>query len=119
MSDLSLENALSLFASALTKNGKSSNTIVAYKGDLNQLITFLKKQNQDSNIETVTEVSIEAFKKDLTQNEYTAKSISRKLNSIKNFFSFLKNEGIIANDPSLEVKHPKYENDLPKILKPI
>jgi len=119
MADLSLENALSLFVNALTKNGKSSNTIVAYKGDLNQLITFLKKQDQGSNIETVTEVSIEAFKKDLTQNEYTAKSISRKLNSIKNFFSFLKNEGVISIDPSVEVKHPKYENDLPKILKPI
>ena len=119
MADLSLETALSLFTSALTKNGKSSNTIVAYKGDLNQLITFLKKQDQGSNIETVTEVSIEAFKKDLTQNEYTAKSISRKLNSIKNFFSFLKNEGVISIDPSVEVKHPKYENDLPKILKPI
>ncbi len=119
MADLSLENALSLFTDALTKNGKSSNTIVAYKGDLNQLFNFLRKQDQNSNIETVTENSIEAFKKDLTQNEYTAKSISRKLNSIKNFFSFLKNEGVISIDPSLEVKHPKYENDLPKILKPI
>jgi integrase/recombinase XerD len=119
MSDLSLENALSLFTAALTKNGKSSNTIVAYKGDLNQLFTFLKKQDQASNISTVDENLIEAFKKDLTQNEYTAKSISRKLNSIKNFFSFLKNEGVINNDPSMEVKHPKYENDLPKILKPI
>ena len=119
MSDLSFENALSLFANALTKNGKSINTIVAYKGDLNQLITFLKKQDQTSNIGTVTELSIEAFKKDLTQNEYTAKSISRKLNSIKNFFSFLRNEGVISTDPSIEVKHPKYENDLPKILKPI
>jgi len=119
MADLSLETALSLFTNALTKNGKSSNTIVAYKGDLNQLIAFLKKQDQSFNIETVTESSIESFKKDLTQNEYTAKSISRKLNSIKNFFSFLKNEGIITTDPSVEVKHPKYENDLPKILKPI
>ncbi|MDD2483238.1 MAG: tyrosine-type recombinase/integrase [Candidatus Shapirobacteria bacterium] len=119
MADLSIENALSLFTGALTKNGKSINTIVAYKGDLNQLITFLKKQYQISNIDAVNEASIEAFKKDLTQNEYTAKSISRKLNSIKNFFSFLKNEGVLMTDPSLEVKHPKYENDLPKILKPI
>ena len=119
MADLSLETALSLFTSALTKNGKSSNTIVAYKGDLNQLIVFLKKQYQVSDINLVTESFIESFKKDLGQNEYTAKSISRKLNSIKNFFSFLKNEGVINTDPSVEVKHPKYENDLPKILKPI
>lgn len=119
MADLLLENALSLFTQALTKNGKSSNTIVAYKGDLNQLFSFLKTDQQITAIESVTENSIEAFKKHLAQNEYTAKSISRKLNSIKNFFSFLKNQGIISIDPSLEVKHPKYENDLPKILKPI
>jgi site-specific recombinase XerD len=119
MADLSIENALNLFTGALTKNGKSTNTIVAYKGDLNQLIIFLKKQYEISNIDLINETHIESFKKDLTQNEYTSKSISRKLNSIKNFFSFLKNEGVIINDPSLEVKHPKYENDLPKILKPI
>jgi site-specific recombinase XerD len=119
MADLSLENALNLFTDALTKNGKSINTIVAYKGDLKQLITFLKKEYQISSLDLVTEKHIESFKKDLTQNQYTAKSISRKLNSIKNFFSFLKNEGIINLDPSLEIRHPKYENDLPKILKPI
>lgn len=119
MADLLIKDALGLFTSALTQNGKSSNTIVAYKGDLNQLITFLDKQYQITDINLVTGDSIEAFKKDLTNNEYTAKSISRKLNSIKNFFSFLKNEGVIVEDPSTEVSHPKYENDLPKILKPI
>jgi len=119
MVDSTPENALGLFVDALTKNGKSINTIVAYKGDLNQLFSFIKNKEQIIDIQLVTESSIESFKKDLTQNEYTAKSISRKLNSIKNFFSFLKNEGIITNDPSSDVKHPKYENDLPKILKPI
>jgi len=118
MSDLSIENALGLFTSALARNGKSTNTIVAYKGDLNQIINFLNKRFQITSIEAVTPEHIEAFKKDLDVNEYTAKSISRKLNSIKNFFSFLKNEGVITIDPSTEVKHPKYENDIPKILKP-
>jgi len=118
MADLSLENALKLFTDALAQKGKSTNTIVAYKGDINQLISFLDKQN----IRLITDIAsshIESFKKDLTDNDYTAKSVSRKLNSIKNFFSFLKNDNIINIDPSTEVKHPKYENDLPKILKPI
>ena len=119
MSDLSIENALGLFTAALARNGKSTNTIVAYKGDLNQIINFLNKKFQITSIESVTPENIESFKKDLDANEYTAKSISRKLNSIKNFFSFLKNEGVITIDPSTEVKHPKYENDLQKILKPI
>ena len=118
MADLSLENSLNNFADALAQKGKSTNTIVAYKGDINQLISYLKSQNVTT-VDIVKPQHIDNFKQDLTNNSYTAKSISRKLNSIKNFFSFLKNEGVIEIDPSTEVKHPKYENDLPKILKPV
>ena len=93
MTDLSLSNSLNTFANALTQKGKSTNTIVAYKGDINQLILFLNTKNIE-NITDVSATNIDEFKQDLTNNEYTAKSISRKLNSIKNFFSFLKNEGL-------------------------
>ncbi len=119
MSDLSLDGALNLFVNALSKKGKSTNTIVAYKGDINQLISFLKAQSNVATIDVIQGSDIDNFKKDLIKNNYTAKSVSRKLNSIKNFFSFLKTEGVISADPSSEIKHPRYENDLPKILKPI
>ena len=118
MTDILLIDALNKFIDALTQKGKSTNTIVAYKGDINQLISFLKSKKYEY-VKQILETDIDAFKEHLTQNDYTAKSISRKLNSIKNFFSYLKNEKIIEIDPSLEVKHPKYENDLPKILKPV
>ena len=118
MSQITLENALNLFTTALTQKGKSTNTIVAYKGDINQLIKFLSGAGVTT-IEAITPTQLENYKKDLIKNNYTAKSVSRKLNSIKNFFSFLLTEGIMATDPSVEIKHPKYENDLPKILKPL
>ncbi|MFA6007510.1 MAG: tyrosine-type recombinase/integrase [Candidatus Shapirobacteria bacterium] len=118
MSNLALNDALNLFTETLSKKGKSTNTIVAYKGDINQLISFLAK-SQINSVENIQTKEIESFKKDLTDNGYTAKSVSRKLNSIKNFFGFLKDEKKIENDPSSEIKHPKYENDIPKILKPI
>lgn len=118
MPDLSLENALNLFSNYLTKKGKSTNTIVAYKGDINQLVVYLKSQNVTT-IDIVAPSHLDSFKKHLMDNGYTAKSVSRKLNSIKNFFSFLRTEGVIATDPSNAIKHPKYENELPKVLKPI
>lgn len=118
MTDLTLENGLKLFIESLSQKGKSINTIVAYKGDINQLIGFLKTQ-QVLSVDLVASAHIESFKKDLSKNDYTAKSISRKLNSIKNFFSFLVGQKAITSDPSTDVKHPKYENDLPKILKPL
>ena len=118
MTQLLLTNSLNTFVQALTDKGKSTNTIVAYKGDINQLISFLSSKNI-TDASQVSTADIDAFKQDLTKNNYTAKSVSRKLNSIKNFFSFFKNEGLIDTDPSVEIKHPKYENDLPKILKPV
>ena len=118
MTDISLNNSLNMFVDVLSQKGKSTNTIVAYKGDINQLISYLESKKYQY-INQVLEADIDSFKTNLTENGYTAKSISRKLNSIKNFFSFLKNENIIDIDPSAEVKHPKYENDLPKILKPV
>lgn len=119
MADLSFDSAINLFVKSLQKKGKSTNTIVAYKGDLNQLTAFIVKATNVNDTTKVDSTQIEDFKKDLVKNNYTAKSISRKLNSIKNFFNFLKTEGIIENDPSTKVAHPKYENELPKILKPI
>lgn len=119
MTDLTFITALNLFTSSLTKKGKSTNTIVAYKGDINQLASFLASQSQITSVDLVKAPHLEDFKKDLTKNGYTAKSVSRKLNSIKNFFSFLKNENTIETDPSSDIKHPKYENEIPKILKPI
>ncbi len=118
MPDLSLENALGLFSNQLAKKGKSNNTIVAYKGDINQLAAYLRSQNITT-IDAIAPSHLDSFKKHLMDNGYTAKSVSRKLNSIKNFFSFLKSEGVIVSDPSSTIKHPKYENDLPKVLKPI
>jgi site-specific recombinase XerD len=118
MPNTPFELALTSFTDALTLKGKSTNTIVAYKGDINQLINFLKSRNI-TDINAVNGSQLEDFKKDLIKNNYTAKSVSRKLNSIKNFFSHLAAVGTITLDPSSEIKHPKYENDLPKILKPI
>ena len=117
--NITLKDALGRFSDNLATKGKSINTIVAYKGDINQLINFLKTQHQLDTVASIQATHIDSFKKDLQKNNYTAKSISRKLNSIKNFFSFLKLENIIEKDPSTEIKHPKYENELPKILKPI
>jgi site-specific recombinase XerD len=114
-----ITDALTSFAADLSTRGKSSNTIVAYKGDINQFIAFLNRLSKPNAVESITGADIEAFKKDLLDNNYTSKSVSRKLNSIKNFFSFLKSQNAITSDPSTEIKQPKYENDAPKILKPL
>lgn len=114
---LSLEVALEKFVKRLESEKRSSNTIIAYKGDINQFISSLKGQGVKEIINIVND-HVEGFKKFLLEKNYTAKSVSRKLNSIKSFFGFLLEEKVVSLDPTMGVKYPKIENEIPKILEP-
>jgi len=117
-SDLSLEGAITKFVSYLKAQKRSNNTVIAYQGDLMQLSRFLKGLGVDS-LDKIVADQFEQFKASLAKDNYTAKSISRKLNSIKSLFGFLLDEGVIERDPSRTVKHPKIVNDAPRLLQPL
>ena len=71
---------------------------------------------------TISEVSrdeLDAYLTKLASDNYTPKSVSRKINSIKTFFRFLKASAIITSDPAIEIEHPKYEVKPPRILSKI
>jgi site-specific recombinase XerD len=50
------------------------------------------------------------------KNNYTLKTISRKINSMKTFFKFLYSAKTTKNDPAQAVKHPKYTIAPPRVL---
>lgn len=113
--DKSLAAAQRNFIDYLKKQGKASATILAYSKDVSQLVEFLSKQSITQTTTVLTE-HIEAFKEYLADNNYIAKSISRKLNSIKTFFKYLRAENLVTTDPAISVSHPKYEIAPPRIL---
>lgn len=106
---------ISEFVENLEQQGKSYHTIIAYKKDLEQFVGFLAGQDK-SDVREVLKTDIDGFIQKLLADNYTKKSASRKLNSIRTFFRFLKNEEIIKQNPSLEVVHPKYTQLPPRIL---
>lgn len=106
---------LNQFINYLKEQKKSNYTIIAYKKDLEQFIGFLVSKEKNE-IKEVKKEDIENFIKKLIEEDYTKKSASRKLNSIRTFFRFLKNQGVIEQNPSLEVNHPKYQQAPPRIL---
>src|SRR5690554_2240142 len=99
----------------LQQSGKAEATIVAYQKDIEQLAEFLMKGGK-TDFQQVTAEDIEAFKQDLTTLRYTDKSISRKLNSIKSFFRFLKETDVVAENPVRKVAHPKYKISPPRVF---
>lgn len=103
------------FVADLKRQGRSSSTILAYNKDLEQLIAFLAEKDKTAPAD-VKPADIEAFRDSLTKNNYTAKSVSRKLNAIKTFFRWLVTNKILEQDTAAPVAHPRYENPAPRIL---
>lgn len=103
------------FISFLKDQKKALATILAYKSDIAQLVGFLEEKGI-SVPNAATQELLEEFKTKLAKEGYEAKSISRKINSIKTFFRYLKAEGDVENDPSLLLTHPQFELKPPRVL---
>lgn len=103
------------FLDFLHKQGRANATVLAYGKDIEQLLEFLREREVDA-IDSVSTDHIEEFKDSLKRLRYTPKSISRKINSIKTFFRFLKRENHVGSNPAETVVHPKYEQNAPRIL---
>ena len=115
MDEYLLPRLLERFITFLTDQGKSKFTIVAYKKDIEQFIGFLASVEKND-IRDVKKENIEGFITNLLEKKYTKKSASRKLNSIRTFFRFLKHEGVISANPAFDISHPKYAQTPPRIL---
>lgn len=102
------------FLDFLKSQKRAHATILAYGKDIDQLVSYLTK-NSKKTIDEVTKEDVTAFLKKLEADGYTAKSISRKINSIKTFYRFLRTQGI-SKDISTEISHPKYDVKPPRIL---
>lgn len=117
MKAINIKDAHLEFKNYLSENKRSISTIVAYGKDIEQLVSFLQELSKN-HIHEVTKEDLESFLAKMTKNGYTPKSISRKLNSTRTFYRFLKANEYVADDPSLLIAHPRYQLAAPRILTP-
>lgn len=117
MKIIKVRDAHQEFIDFLKGKKHSSATILAYGKDIDQLASFLEELEKNQ-ISDVSKDDIQAFLGKLAEKGYTPKSLSRKLNSTRTFYRFLKVNEYITDDPSLLVSHPQYELAAPRILKP-
>ncbi|MDD2822533.1 MAG: tyrosine-type recombinase/integrase [Candidatus Daviesbacteria bacterium] len=113
--DNTLINAREQFIAFLKEKSRSSSTILAYGKDIEQLVTYLETQGATTPNQITPEM-LQSFMQKLASESYTPKSISRKTNSTKTFFKFLKNQGLIETDPASALEHPSFETKPPRIL---
>lgn len=112
---ITLRDAHQQFIGHLKGKSRASATILAYGKDIDQLVGYLESVGKAKS----TEVSLDdlkSFMDKLSKEDYTPKSISRKTNSTKTFFKFLKTSNLVSQDPAEQLEHPKFENKPPRIL---
>ena len=112
---VTLRDAHQQFISHLKGRSRASATILAYGKDIEQLVNYLQTSDK-TDPKIVETTDLQSFMQKLADEHYTPKSISRKTNSTKTFFKFLKAVNIISDDPAQGLEHPKFENKPPRIL---
>ena len=91
----------------------SQNTLTAYENDLDQFILFGKKLVEDFCVEEVDYHLIRQWIVSLMDNGISAKSVNRKISTLKTFFKFLMREGVIEKNPTDKIAIPKMGKKLP------
>lgn len=109
--DRIVESYINYLAAA---RGFSPNTIDAYEGDIKQFKRFIISQRKT--IRKVKRSDITGFIQYISKPGVANTTLSRKISSLKNFFKFLIEEGLIEEDPTLSVESPRIVRSLPSVL---
>jgi len=92
----------------------SENTIEAYKRDLNEYFSYLKNNNK--NYLSIDYDSIRKYLSYLNDKKDTNTTISRKISSLRGFYSYLRLNEKIKNNPFKLINLPKKEQKLPRFF---
>ena len=95
-----LNEAHTEFVDHLKGKKRASATVLAYGKDIEQLVKFLVDDLKKAQVHEVKTEDLRTFLSNLEKSGYTQKSISRKLNSTKTFFRYLKIQEYITDDPA-------------------
>lgn len=112
---MELSSIVKGFINELNSLGRSPSTVIAYKKDIEQLIEFFNSNNLG--FENAETNDIQDFLDDLAATgRYTAKTISRKINTLKTLYKYLFSKGYTKEDYAAPIKHPEIKSNPPKFL---
>ncbi|MEI6436131.1 MAG: tyrosine-type recombinase/integrase [Bacteroidota bacterium] len=91
----------------------SAHTVTAYRNDLTQFFDHLHLQYDTSDIREVNHLMIRSWFVHLMEHEILARSVNRKLSTLKSFYKFLIREGELEENPMRKITPPKTSKRLP------
>jgi len=96
------------------EKGLAPNSVTSYHRDLSEFIAHLRELGRD--LTDVGREDIRSYLALLYCRGLGARSVSRHLVSLRNFFRFLLKDGKIEHNPAAEIDAPRLDQNLPKYL---
>jgi len=95
----------------------SSHTVLSYHTDLSQFCNFLNISPGDLDPLAVNSLQIQQWVLALMNENLSARSLSRKISTLKSFWHFLLTRGYVNQNPTLKIILPKTKKPLPAFFK--
>lgn len=113
-----MEKEISAFITYLhnVKN-TSNNTELSYKRDLEKVQHFMFSRGI-TEAKDVTAQDLSDYVKYLEDNQFAAATVSRNIASLKAFYHYMLQEGLVGEDIAENLKAPKIEKKVPSIMSP-
>ena len=96
------------------ERGASTNTLSAYRRDLEALHQFLVSRKVA--LRAATDEDLRAYLGALNARALAVASIARHVSAMRRFFKFLQAENLRAENPTDKLARPQTQRPLPKIL---
>lgn len=84
----------------------AATSLSAYSGDLKEFLSYLSEK-KGKDVEEATNADVVAYLLTLKGSGRSGATLNRKLASIRSFYHFLMHKGVIAEDPTLNIKSPR------------
>ncbi len=95
----------------------SNNTEMSYKRDLEKVEHFMISRGK-KDAASVSAEDLSDYVKYLEDNKFAAATVSRNIASLKAFYHYMTEEGIVSEDITEKLKAPKIEKKIPEIMTP-
>lgn len=91
----------------------SQHTLLSYQNDLEQFFAYLISQFEAPALDRITPMYIRSWLAEMKEEGISAKSINRKISSLKSFFKYQMKTGVLEDTPMTTVVAPKISKRLP------
>ena len=94
----------------------SAPTVRSYHDDLTQFNDYLETQFGGMKLRDISAPVVRSWLASMKQHKMTARTITRKISTLKSFYKFMMRSGVVAKSPMTGIVSPKLAKKLPSYV---